>query len=375
MVVETMDSAASDALARAGQGLPLAHGVHSPVELASGYLIDLLRSFDAPLSAQPGPSADDAAPGSRWRASAEDLADLLCDRRFSPLSQTQASRYRPAMLARLQADVDAARPLRFFYDLGGGYHASLRADFSDLRFAPGLGELLALRQIRLFARAVEQVYLPGVHFSLVIDDLCAWAANGIALDKTQGYGERLRALIDAVRMAATVDVLAESALCTSGHFQAAVEGEPAPAPQRELSAQALENVCRFMGRACTATEALEHLARYQRAQAVSDRLLAPHIQGVRLTQRASDTCMGFRSFPGGDSRLQAGAVVLTLCGAGAIRPMLLTSRNQHAFALQSLPTAVLPPHWPLAAGDAQMARCRPTPADGAGTTVCLEGFA
>jgi hypothetical protein len=355
MVVETMDSAASDALARAGQGLPLAHGVHSAVGLASDYLADLLRSFDAPLSAQPGPGADDAALGPRRRATAEDLADLLCDRRFTHLSQTQARRYRPAICVRLQSDIDAGRPLRFFYDIGGGYHAGLRPDFADLRFSPGLGELLALRQIRRFTLAVEPWYAPGLHFSLVIDDLCAWAANDIALDKTQGYRMRLCALIDAVRMAATVDVLAESALCTSAHFQAAVAGEPAPAPPPQLTAQALENVSRFVGHACTPTEALEHLARYQRAQAVSDRLLAPHIQGVRLTQRASDTCMGFRSFPGGDSRLQTGAVVLTVGPGDVVRPLLLTSRNVGDHEISLLPFTALPHNWPLAAGDAQLA--------------------
>jgi hypothetical protein len=342
--------------------------------LASAYLAALMQAFDTVQGAGVGWSGSGEC---RAGGAAEEVVNLLCHRRFSHLSQTQASRYRPAMLERLQADVDAARPLRFFYDLGGGYHASLQSDFSGLRFAPGLGELLALRQIRWLAQAVDRVYPPGLHFSLVIDDLCAWAANGIALDKTQGYGARLRTLIGAVQMADTVDVLAESALCTSAHFQEAVEGEPATAPTRELSAQALENVCRFVGRACTPTEALAHLARYQRAQAGSDRLLAPHILGVRLTQRATPSCLGFRYFPGGDSRLQAGAVVLALGAGGDVRPMLFTSRNQNGCTLQSLPTAVLPLHWPLAAGDAQVALRRRTPlqADGAGATVSLEGFA
>lgn len=334
--------------------------------LASAYLAALMKAFDAASEAGVGWSGSGA---SRTGSAAEAVVNLLCHRRFSHLSQTQASRYRPAMLARLQADVDAARPLRFFYDLGGGYHASLRADFSGLRFSPGLGELLALRQIQWLAQAVQRVYPPGLHFSLVIDDLCAWAANGIALDKTQGYGERLRTLIGAVQMADTVGVLAESALCTSADFQAAVHGEPAPASAHELTALALENVRRFVGRACTPAEALDYMVRYQQAQAVSERLLAPHILGVRLTQRATPSCLGFRFFPGGDSRLQAGAVVLALGEASQIRPMLITSRNQAGYALVPVPTAVLPPHWPLAAGDAQMALCRPTPADGAGVTV------
>ena len=108
--------------------------------LASVYLKALMQAFDAAPEASVGLRGSGAY---RAGSAAGEVVDLLCHRRFSHLSQTQASRYRPALLARLQADMDAARPLRFF--------------------------------------------------------------------------------------------------CPCAHFQAAVEGEPAPAPAHELSAQALEN--------------------------------------------------------------------------------------------------------------------------------------
>lgn len=321
--------------------------------LASNYLKSLMQAFEAPLA----PGGLGAPDKRRMGCTAQDIAGILSARRFSHLSKSQASRYQPAMVMRLQAGMDTAQPLRFFYDLGGGYHAGLQPDFSGHRFVPGLGELLALRQIRWLAQAVEQVYPPGLRFTLLIDDLCAWASNGIAPDKTAGYVAQLHRLIDAVQLEATVDVLAESALCSGERFRAAVEAEPAPVlvPQQDLSPQMLENVCRFVGRACTPTEALRHRSRYLQAQAVSDRLLAPHIQGVRLTQRATDTCMGFRSFPGGDSRLQTGAVVLTVGTGDVVRPLLLTSRNVEGHAICALPPAALPHNWPLAAGDAQLA--------------------
>ena len=321
--------------------------------LASVYLKSLMQAFEAPLA--PGGLA---APDKRRRGcAARDIAEILSARRFSHLSKSQASRYQPGMVMRLQADMDAAQPLRFFYDLGGGYHAGLQPDFSGLRFVPGLGELLALRQIRWLAQAVQQVYPPGLRFTLLIDDLCAWASNDIALDKTAGYVAQLRRLIDAVQLDVTVDVLAESALCSGERFRAAMQAEPAPVlmPQRDLSPHMLENVCRFVGRACTPTEAQRHHARYQQAQAVSDRLLAPHTQGVRLTQRATDSCMGFRAFPGSDSRLQTGAVALTVGTGEVVRPLLLTSRNVEGYAVGALPPAALPHNWPLAAGDAPLA--------------------
>jgi hypothetical protein len=330
---------------------PAADAQERHERLVSIYLQSLMQAFDAPLERARLGRPDACRTG----CEAKDIAEILSSRRFSHLSKSQASSYQPAMLMRLQADMDKAQPLRFFYDLEGDYHAGLQPDFSGHRFVPGLGELLALRQIRWLAQAVEQVYPPGLRFTLVIDDLCAWASNDIALDKTAGYVAQLHRLIGAVRLQATVDVLAESALCSSARFGAAVQAGPATAPEPQLSLQTLENVRRFVGRACTPTEALRHRSRYQRAQAVSDRLLAPHIQGVRLTQRASDTCMGFRSFPGGDLRLQTGAVVLTVGPGEVVRPLLLTSRNVGGHAVCALPPAALPHNWPLAAGDAQLA--------------------
>lgn len=277
--------------------------------------------------------------------------DILCERRFSHLSRTQAQRYRAATLARLQADAARQQPLRFFYDLGGGYHAGLRADFADLRFAPGLGELLALRQIRWFARAVAAVYPPGVRFHLVIDDRCAALANGIGLAQTAGYVARLRALLEALRMNAVATLLVESQAVPAPAYQAAFDACPSPAQAADAPGPAtLENIRRFLGRACSPAQALAHLARYQRAQSVSERLLAPWLTGVRLTQRATPTSLGFRAFPGGDSRLQSGEVVVLASARAAARPLLVTSRNRAACALWPLTAAELPPAWPLALG-------------------------
>lgn len=146
------------------------------------------------------------------QAALEHVLQVLGGRRFIHLSRTQAQPYLARMREPLQADVDAGRPLRFCYDLGPGYHASVEPDFTGLRLLPALGELLVLRQIHAFGCGVARVYAPGVHFSLVIDDLCAWVTNDVAPIHTARFIHRLKALVRDVGMQDRVSVLSESAV-------------------------------------------------------------------------------------------------------------------------------------------------------------------
>jgi hypothetical protein len=50
-----------------------------------------------------------------------------------------------------------------------------------------------------------------------------------------------------------------------------------------------------------------------------------------MTQRATGGTLGFRPFPGGDSRTQVGEVAISPNEKGALRPILLTSRNVGRF--------------------------------------------
>jgi len=63
-----------------------------------------------------------------------------------------------------------------------------------------------------------------------------------------------------------------------------------------------------------------------------------------MTQRATPDTLGFRPFPGGDSRTQCGEVVMVLNHKRQLHPTLLTSRNrdQYRFTTLQFPT-VLPP--------------------------------
>src|SRR4029434_5009329 len=48
---------------------------------------------------------------------------LLAHREFPYLSNARSRSYRDAIVAQLIRDVTAERPLRFYYDIGGGYRA------------------------------------------------------------------------------------------------------------------------------------------------------------------------------------------------------------------------------------------------------------
>ena len=310
---------------------------------AADYLLELLRDFRNPCPWQ-GHAPERTDP------SVSDVLDILCSRRFTHLSQTQSLPYRESMQGQLKADLSARRALRFCYDLGGGYHASLEADFTGLRFAPGLGELLALRQILGFSRAIERLYPPGVHFRLVIDNLCAWKANDIALEHTEGYLAQLQALINDLGLHERIEILAESRVINADLYQASFDRLQPPLRTGTVSISDRENVSRFVGHACTEEQTRCYLERYQHAQAISEPLLARHLDGIRLTQRASAQGFGFRSFPGGDARLQSGEVDLLICQGSRPKPMLLTTKNRQRYRRWALGPEDLPADWPLAPG-------------------------
>ncbi len=331
---------------------------------ARGYLVGVLQDLAAP----PVPVLPPAL-AACTAAAMEHVLGLLGGRRFTHLSRTQAGPYLVRMRPLLQADMDAGRPLRFCYDLGPGYHASVAGDFSDLRFAPGLGELLALRQIHAFGQEVTRVYAPGVHCSLVIDDLCAWLTNDVAPMRTAAYVQQLVALVAAAGLQGWVDVLAESALVAPGAYRRAFECLPPTPWPAAVSPAEQENVSRFVGRACSPGQAADHLARYQRALQVSAQLLAPHLGGVRLTQRATPHSLGFRAFAGTDVRLQSGRVALLLGEGAKPRPVLVTHRNRSRYLLTALAPVHVPPHWPLPPGAVCAAVCR----SDASAPGCLAG--
>jgi len=307
-----------------------------PPDALGAYLEDLMAAFRSPLSAGP------AAPGSDGPL-AESVFDLLTSRPFSYLGRSKAAPYRSKVMPSIHRDVALGRSVRFYFDIGPGYHASVEPDRRGIDFEVGLAELLALRQVTLFRDAVRAVYPPGVHFWLVIDNLCGLYTNDVPLFHTEGYVHRLRTLIEALGVGETVELLVESEAFTETEYRRVWRAAPAAPPPTEVCDADLENVARFLGRPCSRGEAARRIEGYRRAGIVTETLLARVVDGVRLTQRASPATLGFRSFPGGAQRMQVGEIVLAVRPDATFHPLLLSSRNRRECELARVATpAALP---------------------------------
>jgi hypothetical protein len=262
--------------------------------------------------------------------------DLLTARRYGHLGRKKSEPYRRAVEDHLTRDIDKNRPLQFYFDLGPGYHASLAPEKGSLVFDVGLGELLALRQVISFCNEVRLHYELGAQFHIVIDNLCGWATNDIPLERSLGYVQQLRDLIDEMGAGDLVSLLVESENSSVEEYAEFLSGLPKKPPIAQISPDQIENVSRFLGRPCSKTEAIWRIERYGRTSITTEALLEGAIRGVRLTQRASASTLGFRPFTGGDQRIQVGQVVLSCSTGGGIKPILLSSRNVHNYNVLDL---------------------------------------
>jgi hypothetical protein len=243
------------------------------------------------------------------------------------LSRGRTAPYRDATIEMLAANIRAGESVRIYYDIGAGYHASIDPDPSALVFDVGFSELCILSQIGAFCNRVAKIYPPGAHFTLVIDNICGFMTNDIPLGETVLYCGSLRRLIDETGMRDRVDALVESEEFDLSGYSIDPKRLARDVAALSPTPQDLENVRRFLGRPCDDKEALERIARYSQAGEMTERHLETVVRGVRMTQRATGGTLGFRPFPGGDSRTQVGEVAISRNAKGALRPILLTSRN------------------------------------------------
>jgi len=293
---------------------------------------DAVRSYLALVLADLHARQVDSAAITSPEGVAEQMIALQLSRPFSYLSRSRAAQYEARIRHHVVRSVDHDEAVPYFFDIGGGYHASLRPGVTPPSFDVGLAELLVLWQIVRFDRLVRRFYPRGVRFGLVIDNVCALLVNDIPLAQTGEYCRRLRSLIAELDLATLVSVLVEAE-----HFSPmAIESRAQPAAIRddEFSDQRHRNVERFLGRECSAAEAMQREARYRAIVDASDGAIEEIIDGIRMTQRASASTVCFRPFPGGASRIQCGEVALELVRDRAdIRPFLLTSTNLDRFDL------------------------------------------
>jgi hypothetical protein len=303
------------------------------------YLVETIAELRAPMAVAPATSA-----------SAGELADqifaLVTSREFCYLSRTKTAPYRERTVELMRRRIGLGEPFRFFYDIGPGYHATLRPGEEPLRFHLGLSELLILAQIAKLCRSISLLYEHGARFWLVVDNICGLRTNDIPLEPTERYCDDLRSLIRDVGLEKQVELIVESETFTLEEYDRLLSELPVE-PLTDPTPKEISNVIRFLGRECTATEAAERIERYRRTGAVTDRLVDALVRDVHMTQRATGATLGFRPFPGGDARTQVGEVVLTRSPKGHLRPILVTDQNVDAYALTafSFPD-VLPPTIP-----------------------------
>jgi hypothetical protein len=292
-------------------------------------LVQELRAYFATTLAEMAelPAAPDVGSAIDNPALAGELFAVLTSRAFCYLGRSKAERYRDAVVTSLRKRMATGGPFRFFYDIGPGYHATTRPGVLPLCFDVGLSELLILGQVNGLCRRLAGLYGPGGRFFLVIDNLCALRTNDIPVHRTEAYVRQFRRLVDALRMSGRVELIVESEVFDIAEYDGLLAGVEGAPPAAEPSPEAMDNVARFLGRPCSSSEAAERMERYRRASLVTGLLLDRLVKGVHMTQRATGATLGFRPFPGGDQRTQAGELVMSRNSKGRLRPMLLTTRN------------------------------------------------
>jgi hypothetical protein len=78
------------------------------------------------------------------------------------------------------------------------------------------------------------------------------------------------------------------------------------------------------------------MEKYRRAGQVTECFLAKEVNGVRLTQRTTNSTLGFRSFPGGAQRIQVGQVAIVNRKENSVGPFLLTNNNRSEYRIRKI---------------------------------------
>jgi hypothetical protein len=272
-----------------------------------------------------------------WINPIEYLFNTLVHHDFCYLTRTQIQPYKPQIIEAIKSTIQSKKPLPIYLDLGPGYHAALeKKDPRNLSFEVGLGELLVLYQMKKFINRVTGIYPHGAKFGIVIDNVCAVFVNDIPTIKTEGYCEKFRELISELGVENEIKLLVESE-----HFSTS-DYDVRPVPEEQIKSHQLteedhDNCERFLGHKCTEEDAIRRILIYKQIGDRTDELFAEHFNNaIHATQRASKTTISFRPFPGGDSRIQSGRVVLSYNNNKKLYPFLMTSTNYSKYSCKNL---------------------------------------
>ncbi len=271
----------------------------------------------------------------------ENLYRTLTSRRFACCSRSSSNEFRQRTLEIITRSVRIGEPVPFYLDIGGGYSAAVclpdhefLAGENELCFAPHCLYLLCLAQIARFQEAISSIYPVGMHMTLVIDNLVANYVNEVPLTHTLRFCDRLQQTIENLGMQSRVSLLIESEV---SDFSKDEMSSVSADKLSRLSESEYHNILRFSYRWQSRDEAEWKSILYQKVATLSERHLSRHIEGVHLTQRRSQSCLSFRSFPGGCARIQTGRASFQRNSKGKLIPRLLSTTNFEGEELLYLP--------------------------------------
>ena len=254
------------------------------------------------------------------------LFETLASREFCSLSLGRVAGSRDRVIASVKRALHRVEPIHFYYDLGGGYATSFRTGAARAVPEVGLGELLLLRQITQLSARVRQFYPVGIRFSLVIDNLSAFLVEDVPLTATAVYCRNLRRVVDDLGLSTLTDLIVTSESFSVSDF---AEAWPRGAGVPDIAALTSKSRRAAPGDFAHGPTSVDEecACGIHAARQAAERLLAPMIRGVHLTEPTSASSLGFRPFPGGEASLEGGEIVLTRAGRMALAPMRLTTAN------------------------------------------------
>jgi hypothetical protein len=257
---------------------------------------------------------------------------ILSSREFTYFTRVKSEPYRTAICSKIENLYNAKKQLVFYFNLGGGYHAKVSG---ELDFEPGLSELLAIFQIKKFLNKISDIYPFGVYFEIIIDNRCAEFANEISIENTVRYSNKLKEIIRKLRLNEEIKVVLESDLVSKEDLNDKILSLE-KSPVYKITDKDRQNASRFSDSADTSKKDT-CVEKYKVINKISRDLSSEYSKnGIHLTQRPTERSFPFRSFPGGDSKIQCGKVALLSENGDIKRPVLITTNNIENFNLSKI---------------------------------------
>jgi hypothetical protein len=267
----------------------------------------------------------------------EKIFNILSSREFTYLTKIKSEVYKKDMLERIEKSYSKKMPLNFYLSLSGGYHARIK-ETESLTFDVGLSELLALLQVKKFIAKAKPFYKFGIQFTIFLDNRCPEAANGVPVADTERFAVQLKNYIKKLELDDEIGVMVESEVVSKEEYENKLKLMEPKFPIKEASDSDYKNARRFSN-IKPGKDFIAKTQRFKSASKVSRAFICEYARrnnGIWLVQRAGEFAYAFRSFPGGDSRIQCGAVALLYGENKIIKPVLITSQNFKNYKLRDI---------------------------------------